>query len=177
MTALDEIKEFEKDATTSNRELIRALLKEELDEEVEDELETKLSEARDALLDAIGSTLALYRVTVIQTRQVESAEFAASLWNTTRRGFLAMFRQWSRKPLTTVSELEGLIEFYRNSLRDLAAKADQEYRSYAETAHLLSSPANARRLRAALARTREGHPQQLPVFESAEEAKKFLRRA
>jgi hypothetical protein len=102
-------------------------------------------------------------VTDILARRSESAKTAAELWREARRDFLILLRRvQTRKPLTApeglrvISEINDLEEHYIVILRRLAHDADQEYRAYAETAYLLASPANAKRLKEALEETRSG---------------------
>jgi hypothetical protein len=68
-------------------------------------------------------------------------------------------------------QIDGIVEHYCKVLRDLVEKADQEYRSYSETAYLLGSPANARRLREAIEEAESGP---LPVYYSPEDFLKSL---
>lgn len=56
---------------------------------------------------------------------------------------------------------------YCKVLEDLATKAGREYRSYAETAHLLNSPANAKRLADALYQTATGRAEKMTLAELA----------
>ena len=173
MTALDEIKDLGRQILAAAQEALNKL-KAEATESAED--------LRNRVLDATAQALALYKVTDILARRSESAKTAAELWNETRRNFSVSVRRWQiRKPLTApegvppvFSEINDLEEHYIVILRRLAHDADQEYRAYAETAYLLASPANAKRLKEALEETRSG---KLPVFESVEEAKKSLRRS
>jgi hypothetical protein len=171
ITALDEIKDLGRQILAAAQEALDKL-KAEVTESAED--------LRNRVLDATAQALALYKVTDILARRSESAKTAAELWNVTRRNFSASVRRWQvGKPLTALegaspvfSEINDLEEHYIVVLRRLAHDADQEYRAYAETAHLLSSPANAKRLTEAIEEARSG---KLPVFDTAEEAKKSLR--
>ena len=69
-----------------------------------------------------------------------------------------------RDSLLADPQIDGIVEHYCKVLRNLAEKADQEYRSYSETAYLLRAPANADRLREAIKEADRGN---LPIFESA----------
>lgn len=60
-------------------------------------------------------------------------------------------------------EIDAVIEELRPILSDLEAKSDQQYRSYKETEHLLSSPANTQELQDSIKEAESG---ELPVFES-----------
>jgi antitoxin YefM len=57
------------------------------------------------------------------------------------------------------------IRIHRRNGEDVVLLAADEYESLAETAHLLSSPANAARLLAALARARQGKTKPLTLEE------------
>ncbi len=57
------------------------------------------------------------------------------------------------------------IRIRRRNGEDVVLVAADEYESLAETAHLLSSPANAARLLAALARARQGKTKPLTIEE------------
>lgn len=68
--------------------------------------------------------------------------------------------------------LDRLIEDSRNVVRRIVEQADQEHRSYAETAYLLGSDANAQRLQLALEEAESGN---LAEFLSADDLIKSLR--
>jgi hypothetical protein len=168
MTALDEIKDLGRQILATAQEALHKL-KGDVTETAED--------LRNRVLDATAQALTLYKVTNILARRSESAKTAAELWREARRDFLILLRRvQTRKPLTApeglrvISEINDLEEHYIVILRRLAHDADQEYRAYAETAYLLASPANAKRLKEALEETRSG---KLPVFDSVKEAKKI----
>jgi hypothetical protein len=172
MTALDEIKDLGKQILAAAQEALNKL-KADVAESAQD--------LRIRVLDATAQALTLYKLTDILARRSESAKTAAELWKEARGNFVLLLRRvQTRKPLTgseelrVISEINDLEAHYIVILRRLAHDADQEYRAYAETAHLLASPANAKRLKEALDETRSG---KLPVFESVEEAKKSLRRS
>jgi hypothetical protein len=170
MTALDEIKDLGRQILAAAHDALNKL-KADVTESPED--------LRNRVLDATAQALTLYKVTDILARRSESAKTAAELWKETRRDFLVLLRRWqTRKPFTApevlpvISEIKDLEEHYIVILRRLAHDADQEYRAHAETAHLLASPANAKRLKEALEEARSG---KLPVFDTPEEAKERLR--
>jgi hypothetical protein len=85
-----------------------------------------------------------------------------------------MLKEWVDVPKFDDPTIDGIVEHLCKVYDNLATKADSEYRAYAETAHLLKSPANAKRLKEALEETRRDKS---PVFESVEEAKKSLQRS
>jgi translation initiation factor 2B subunit (eIF-2B alpha/beta/delta family) len=163
MIELDDIKDLATKTATLNRELIRELSKEKL--------ARKTNALRDRLLDAPAEALSLYRVTEIITRRV-SIEFAVEIWNITRQQFREILEPWEHTEKSGEPDIDDVIDHLCKVFRDLAAKANQEYRSYAETLHLLKSPANAQRLTEAIEEARSG---KLPVFETPAEAKKSLR--
>ena len=170
LTALDEIKDLGRQILAATQEALNKL-KAEATESAED--------LRNRVLDATAQALTLYKVTDILARRSESAKAAAELWKEARRDFLVLLRRLqNRKPLASeglppvFSEINDLEEHYIVTLRRLAHDADQEYRAYAETAHLLASPANAKRLTEALEEARSG---KLPVFDTPAEAKESLR--
>jgi hypothetical protein len=154
MTALDEIKDLGRQILAAANEALNKL-KADVAESAED--------LRNRVLDATAQALTLYKVTDFLARRSESAKTAAELWKETRRDFLVLLRRWqTRKPFTApevlpvISEIKDLQEHYIVILRRLAHDADQEYRAYAETAHLLASPANAKRLKEAIEDTSKG---------------------
>jgi hypothetical protein len=163
MIELDDIKDFALETAASNQKLIRAL--------TEEELARKTIALRDSLLDAPGQTHALYKIAEFTTRRVP-VELAVTIWEMTRQQFREMLEQWENVEKFGEPDIDGVVEHLCKVLRDAASKADQEYRSYAETAHLLRSPANAKRLAEAIEEARSG---KLPGFDTPEEAKKSLR--
>src|SRR5260221_3268813 len=157
-SVLQGIKEFGRETAASNRELVRAMTLEEF--------ERAKAELRDRLLDAPGPGIALDKVTELMTREI-AAETAVAIWEIARQRFHEMLKEWVNVPKVDDPTVDGIVEHLYKVYGDLAAKADSEYRAYAETAHLLKSPANAKRLKKALEETRSG---KLPVFASVEEA-------
>jgi hypothetical protein len=153
MTALDEIKDIGRQILAAAQEALNKL-KADVADSAED--------LRNRVLDATAQALTLYKVTDILARRSESAKTAAELWKEARGNFVILLRRvQTRKPLTgselrVIAEINDLEEHYIVILRRLAHDADQEYRAYAETAHLLASPANAKRLKEALEETRKG---------------------
>jgi hypothetical protein len=163
MIELEDIKDFALATAATNRELVRTLN--------EENLARKTNALRDSLLDAPGEAIALYKIAELTARRVPT-ELAVRIWEVTRQQFREMIEEWEDVEKFAEADIDGVVEHVCKVLRDVATKADQEYRSYAETFYLLSSPANAKRLTEAIEEAREG---KLPVFETPEEAKKSLR--
>ena len=90
---------------------------------------------------------------------------AVEIWKEIRRLFRAMWREWESVEKFGEPEIDGIVEYLCKVLRDLAEKADQEYRAYAETAHLLDSPANAKRLADALHEADSGRAKEMTLDE------------
>jgi hypothetical protein len=162
MTALDDIKELGRETSAFNRKLVRALI----DEERGDRMAERISALRDSLLGSPGEMIAFYKVTDVLTRRMTTAD-AVTVWKKTRRLLLAMKREWESVEKFGEPEIDGIVAYYCKVLDDLATKAGREYRSYAETAHLLSSPANASRLADALYETATGRAQEMTLAELA----------
>jgi hypothetical protein len=129
-----------------------------------------------ALLEAPGRLIALYKITYLIARGVETADQAASSWKELRVFFAGSLKDWEKLqwPDSFGKQLDNLVRHHRNLLAGLVEKADAEYRAYKETAFLLRSPENARRLALAIEETRSG---KLPIFANPEEAKQSLRSA
>jgi len=150
MTALEEMKEL---AQTANQELLLALAK---------QLTSKINTFRDTLLDNINRSVAFYWYALGVTREMKSAEVAAKVWEIARHFFANSLKGWEEVNLPDVPELPdlhdmiGFIDHLRKVLRELGGKAEEEYRSYKETAFLLRSPENARRLNEALEQANKG---------------------
>lgn len=156
-TVLDDIKELGRVTAESSRELAQALANE------------RFAEARntlcDELLDRMSTAQTLFKVTDLAARKYPK-EFGSQLWDISRRIFLEMLKFWESLEILPKlkaelrrlkePETEAFLEHYHKVLRDLVAKSDQEYRSYLETAYLLNSPANAKRLEQAVKDTSEG---------------------
>jgi hypothetical protein len=160
MTVLDDIKELGRETSASNRKLVRALTKEEL----ADRMAERIRAHRDTLLDASGGAYALYKIADFSARRIP-VEMAVELWKETRHQFRAMRKQWESVEKFDEPEIDGIIEHLCKVLRDLAEKADQEYRAYTETAHLLDSPANAKRLAEALDEANSGRAKEMTLDE------------
>jgi hypothetical protein len=161
MTVLDDIKEIERDASAFNRKLLRALI-----EEHDQAVAEKRSALRDTLLDAPGESIAFYKTTDLLTRRM-STEDAVKVWRKTRRRFLAMKREWERVEKFGDPDIDGIVMHLCKVLARLARDAEREYRSYAETAYLLDSPANVNRLADALYETATGRAREMTLDELA----------
>jgi len=161
MTILDDIKEIERETSAFNRKLLRALI-EEHDERMAD----KISALRDTLLDAPGESIAFYKMTDLLTRRMTTDD-AVSVWRKTRRRFLTMKKEWESVEKFGEPEIDGIVMHLCKVLGRLASEAEREYRSYAETAHLLDSRANANRLADALYETATGRAREMTLDELA----------
>ena len=173
LSAAEEIKEFGKRTSDSNRERLRALSREDL--------ANRISALRDSLLDGLRQFEGFYWYTVGVTHEGErawgqspamNAEVAAEIWKQTKRHFLSMRKGWQEVEKMGEPDIDALVEYSCKVLTELAVRADAEYRAYKETAFLLRSPQNVKRLGQALAEASSG---KLPVFETAEKAIKSLR--
>jgi hypothetical protein len=156
-TVLEEIKELGRETAEANRELAQALANE------------RFAEARntlcDLLLDRMSTAQTLFKMTDLAARKYPK-KFGLQLWELSHQIFQGMLKFWENLeilPKLKVElrrlkepETEAFLEHYHKVLRDLVAKSDQEYRSYLETAYLLNSPANAKRLEQAVKDTSEG---------------------
>jgi hypothetical protein len=97
----------------------------------------------------------LYKVTEVLTREMP-LEDAVNVWQQMCEQFSEMFNSWNTIEKMDDPVMDGIVAHYCKVLKRLITKAEREYRSYAETAHLLASPANAKRLKEALEDTRGG---------------------
>lgn len=162
MTTLDDIKELGRETSAFDRDLIRALT----EDERSDRMAQRTSTLRDRLLDAPGEIIAFYKTTDLLTRRMATPD-AVRVWKKTRRILLARKRQWENVEKFGELEVDGIVAHYCKVLDDLATKALLEYRSYAETAHLLNSQANANRLADALYETATGRAQEMTLAQLA----------
>lgn len=131
----------------SNQERLRGLS--------DDALAEKMAILRDSLLDAFGEAQRLYTSADFAARSNE-AETGVFVWKETRTTFANFLNDWQNVPKMDDPQIDGIVEHYRMLLHGLAEKADQEYRSYSETAYLFGSPANAERLAAAIEEAESG---------------------
>jgi hypothetical protein len=160
---LEEIKERSRQTTLSNQERLRGLSAEDLAE--------KITTLRDSLLDAPGEAVAFFTVADIAARLNEETEIGAYIWKETRTTLSNFLNDWQNVEKIGDPQINGIVEHYCKVLRDLVEQADQEYRSYSETAYLLGSKANAERLREANEEADSGN---LPIYDSAEDFFKSL---
>lgn len=151
-TVLEELKELGRETVASSREFVQRLTDKELDAK---KINETLSALRQNLITASVDAVSFLKVNQILSRAMSPGD-AAESWKETR----ALFAEIEKHPMTRLKtgqpDLDELLEQYVKLLRKLSAKADAEYRAYAETAHLLRSPANARRLEQAAKDTSEG---------------------
>lgn len=109
----------------------------------------------------------LYEAARLVTSQSKTASLGAEVWKEISENLsraLVMLTQIS-KPYPRFAHL---LEEHKALVRELRDTAKREYQSYAETAHLLKSPSNAKRLREALEETKSGT---LSVVESTDALK------
>lgn len=161
MTVLDDIKEIERQTTAFNRRLLRALI-----EELDEKMAADMSALRDVLLDAPGENIAFYKTTDLLSRRMSTTD-AVTVWRKTRRIFLRMKKEWESVEKFGEPEIDGIVTHLCKVLERLAAEAQREYRSYAETAYLLDSPANVNRLADALCETATGRAREMTLAELA----------
>jgi len=162
MTALDEIQQATRDLTGLSRR--------EQPPSREEVLEA-LEKLRGKIRAFIAEVSQLYDATILVTSKIKSADLAAALWKNLHEDFSTVLEMFERIP-KLLPDTDRVIEHSQNILRSIVDQADQEYRSYAETAYLLGSNANARHLGLALEEAESGN---LPLFESAEDLLKSLR--
>ena len=162
MTALDEIQKATLDVTALGRR----------DQPPSrEEVQEALEKLREKIRTFIAEVSQLYDATILVTSKSSSADLAAAVWKDLHAAFADVLVVLERLPKLE-PETDRVIQNSRDVVRSIADKADQEYRSYTETAHLLGSNANAERLRLALEEADSGN---LPVYESAEDLLKSLR--
>ena len=147
-TVLEELKELGRQTAASNREFVRKL-------NLKGQVEEKRSALRQSLLTASSNATALFKLTQIWSRKMTPAE-AVATWKKARE----QFAEIEKHPMTALKtgqpDLDAMLDLYAELLHELLTLADAEYRAYAETAHLLRSPANAKRLEQAAKDTSEG---------------------
>jgi len=158
---LDDIKEIEREASAFNRKLLRALI-----EEHEQRMAADVGALRDTLLDAPGESIAFYKTTDLLSRRM-STEDAVTTWRKTRRTFLRMKKGWESLEKFGDPDIDGIVLHLCKVLERLAVQAEREYRSYAETAYLLDSPANVNRLADALYEHATGRAREMTLAELA----------
>jgi hypothetical protein len=130
----------------------------------QEELASKVNAWRDSLLDAGSNALALYKIADFSARRIP-IQLAVEIWDLARRAFKTALEQWSTVEKMGESDIDGVMEHFTKVLTDLVAKANQEYRSYAETAYLLDSPANEKRLAEAIAEADAGRAEEMTLEE------------
>ena len=135
-------------------------------EERSEKLAGQKSALRDTLLDAPGEIIAFYKITDLLTRRMTTKD-AVAVWKKTRRTLLTQKRQWESVEKFGEPDIDGIVAHYCKVLGDLAEKALREYRSYVETAYLLDSPANERRLADALYESATGRAREMTLAELA----------
>lgn len=106
--------------------------------------------------------LPLYNAAKLLTDRAMSTAGAVKAWEDLHYNYSVVLQRWIRMPKIE-PEIDAVIEELRPILSDLEAKSDQQYRSYKETEHLLSSPANTQGLQDSIKEAESG---ELPVFES-----------
>jgi histone acetyltransferase (RNA polymerase elongator complex component) len=112
----------------------------------------------------------LYEAARLVTSQSKTASLGAEVWKEISENLSMALVVLNQVPKPHPS-FDGLLEEHKALVRDLIDDAEQEYRSYAETAHLLKSPANAKRLSQAI---EEAKSENLPVYDSADDFLKSL---
>jgi hypothetical protein len=162
MTALDEIQQASRD--------LSALGRSDQTPSWEQVLEA-LEKLREKIRAFIAEVSQIYDAAILVTSKIKGADLAAALWKNLHEDFSTVLEIFERLP-KLLPETDRVIENSQNVLRSIVEQADQEYRSYAETAYLLGSNANAQHLGLALEEVESGN---LPIFESAEDLLKSLR--
>jgi hypothetical protein len=167
MTALEDpvedIKKLSRDWANAERSTGRTVSLEEV--------VRSLNNLRERILKFRQYVLALYDAAELLTSSFKSTELAKTAWESLRGDYAIVSTRFEKLPKIEPG-IDEVIEDLRSVLRDLVAKSDQEYRSYRETAHLLSSPANALELQESIKEARGGR---LEKFATAEDLKKSLR--
>jgi hypothetical protein len=163
MTALDEIQKASRD--------LAALHGREQPPSWEEVLEA-LEKLREKIRAFIAEVNQLYNAAILLTSNFKSAGLAAEVWKDLHKDFSVVLEVFERLP-KLLPETDRVIEESRNVVRKIVDQADQEYRGYHETAYLLGSKTNAKRLQEAIQEARE--PGTSPVYESAEDLLKSLR--
>jgi len=161
---LEEVESQSRETAQANRERVRIL--------THDELAEKIEWLRNSLLDAPAQAITLYKLADIAARSADNPQIGVHVWRKTRAQFASLLKDWENVEKMGDPLIDRVVEHYCEGLRELLAAAQHEYRSYKETAYVLLSPNNAKRLEEALEAARSG---KLPVFENAEEALKSLR--
>ena len=114
----------------------------------------------------------LHEAARLVTSQSNTATLAAAVWKELSENLSAGLVVLTKIPKVD-PRFDRLIEEHKALMRDFVDDAEQEYRSYHETAYLLESPANTAPLREAIGEAQSGT---LPVYESAEVLLKSLHR-
>jgi PHD/YefM family antitoxin component YafN of YafNO toxin-antitoxin module len=120
----------------------------------------------DKLLEAPGQAIAYYKFTEALTRQMP-IDLALDAWRDTQQRLQEMRAEWDgmESPGSDFNRLNDIIEYQRELLANLVAKAEAECRAHEETLHLLSSPANAERLTKAIAEADAGLAKEMTLEE------------
>ncbi len=112
----------------------------------------KLREKLSAFIDAMRK---LYDSAILVTSEFKSLSLAAEAWKDLHDKFGLWLGVVEQLPMID-PESNSLFKDTIGVMRSIVDQADQEYRSYSETAYLLGSPANAERLREAIEEAKSG---------------------
>jgi hypothetical protein len=121
---LEEIKELSRETALSSRQRLRSFSSQDL--------EGKVMALSESLLAGPSEAMTLFRLADIAARSAQSAEVGTAVWLETRATLLSLLSDWENAEKFGEPEIEGIVEYYCKVLRDLAAKAEQESRNYAE---------------------------------------------
>ena len=181
----EQIKDLAKKTEDSSRERLRGLSEAHVPAtgsfKSKEDLVARMYSLRDSLLDGVRQFEAFFWYTLGVTTAGEqewkgptvmNAEAAAHIWHQTKRHFLSMRKSWLEAEKMGDPGIDSLVEYTCKVLADLAERADAQYRSYKETAFVLRSPENAKRLTAALEEARSGKLKRWNNVEEFIEAKR-----
>jgi hypothetical protein len=126
MTAIEELKESTRDSLAAKQRTLSKLA----EQGEEENLWT--TEFRDTVLDVIGDSLAIYRVTVAQARAAQSVEEVAVLWQETHADFASTLRLLQALEAAIGEPLKDeLFAYYRKTIEKLERASAQAYEFHA----------------------------------------------
>ena len=126
MTVIEELKESTRDALAAKQRTLSELV------DARKEKNAVISEFRDTLLDIIGASLAMYRVTVVQARVAQSVDEVAALWQEMHAEYASTLRSLQSLEAVIGEPLKDeLFAYYRKTIEKLERASAQAYEFHA----------------------------------------------
>ena len=114
----------------------------------------KKESLRNSFFNAPAQAIAVYELARVAAQSAEKPGVGVHIWKETRGRFSSLLKDWEDIEKLGDPIIDFLVTHYCQIVRELVAAAEAEYRAYKETAFLLRSPRNAKRLEEALKEAR-----------------------